>query len=166
MKNIKDRFSNKKGFTLVELIVVIVIILILAAALVPNVMRYIDEARKASFKSDASSYLVEVQGASAEFFAKYDVDVTTNAFGAGQELTSGGTKVNAEKPSGNASVKVQAITIKEKNGSATKTIEIQVSDGAVTQFAYADKEHFIQWTQAHGWFEVDDDGLKLTPTGP
>ena len=154
MRNLKEKLDSKKGFTLVELIVVIVIILILAAALVPNVMRYINEARKASFKSDASSYLVEVQGASAEFFAKYDVDVKTEAFGTdGQELTSGGTKVKAEIPSGSATVTVatsaSGMKLKAKTGDGSKKIEMLVSDGAVTQFIYADNQHFIQWTQAH-----------------
>ncbi|MCI5504671.1 MAG: prepilin-type N-terminal cleavage/methylation domain-containing protein, partial [Eubacterium sp.] len=36
-RKLKDRVTNKKGFTLVELIVVIVIILVLAAVMVPNV---------------------------------------------------------------------------------------------------------------------------------
>ena len=37
---------NKKGFTLVELIVVIAIIRILSAVLVPSVTSYIDKAKK------------------------------------------------------------------------------------------------------------------------
>ena len=157
MKKIKDRFSNKKGFTLVELIVVIVIILILAAALVPNVMRYIDEARKASFKSDASSYLVEVQGAAAECFAKYEEDVTSDAFTVSGQTMADGTSFSREL-SGGATATVQTLasgmTLKAIDG--TKKIEMVVSDGAVTHFTYVDTQHIIHWTQAHGWYEVDD----------
>ena len=41
------KLKDKKGFTLVELIVVLVILAILAALLVPALTGYIDKARKA-----------------------------------------------------------------------------------------------------------------------
>ena len=47
--------KNKKGFTLVEIVVVIVIIAILAAILVPNIVRWVDKARLASLKSEADT---------------------------------------------------------------------------------------------------------------
>ena len=53
--------SNKKGFTLIELIVVVVIILILAAVLVPNVLRYVGQAQRATVKQDAATILTQVQ---------------------------------------------------------------------------------------------------------
>ena len=48
--------SNKKGFTLVELIVVIAIMAILAAVLVPTVTSKIKQANQSSANSEASSY--------------------------------------------------------------------------------------------------------------
>ena len=48
--------SNKKGFTLVELIVVIAIMAILAAVLVPTVTSKIKQANESSANSEASSY--------------------------------------------------------------------------------------------------------------
>ncbi|MBQ0013926.1 MAG: prepilin-type N-terminal cleavage/methylation domain-containing protein [Oscillospiraceae bacterium] len=47
--------KNKKGFTLVEIVIVIVIIAILAAILVPNLTRWIDKAKIASLKSEADT---------------------------------------------------------------------------------------------------------------
>lgn len=47
--------SNKKGFTLVELIVVIAIMAILAAVLVPTVTSKVKEAKKSAAESDAQS---------------------------------------------------------------------------------------------------------------
>lgn len=40
---------NKKGFTLVEIIVVLVILAILAAIAVPSVMNYVNEAKKEKY---------------------------------------------------------------------------------------------------------------------
>ena len=47
--------SNKKGFTLVELIVVIAIMAILAAVLVPTVTSKVKEAKKSAAESDAQA---------------------------------------------------------------------------------------------------------------
>lgn len=47
--------KNKKGFTLIEIVIVIVIIAILAAILVPNLTRWIDKAKLASFKTEADT---------------------------------------------------------------------------------------------------------------
>ena len=47
--------SNKKGFTLVELIVVIAIMAILAAVLVPTVTNKINDAKRSAAKSDIQS---------------------------------------------------------------------------------------------------------------
>lgn len=47
--------SNKKGFTLVELIVVIAIMAILAAVLIPTVTNKIKDAKKATAKQDCTA---------------------------------------------------------------------------------------------------------------
>lgn len=48
-------FKNKKGFTLVELIVVIAIMAILAGMTVPSVLNYIKSYKKVSAKTDTES---------------------------------------------------------------------------------------------------------------
>lgn len=53
--------SNKKGFTLVELIVVIAIMAILAAVLVPTVTSKIKEANSSAAKSDVASVASGIQ---------------------------------------------------------------------------------------------------------
>ena len=50
-----NEIRNKKGFTLIEIVIVIVIIAILAAILVPNLTRWIDRAKLASLKSEADT---------------------------------------------------------------------------------------------------------------
>lgn len=61
LKKAKKAVKNKKGFTLVELIVVIVIILILGAALAPQVYKYISQAGRANAKNDAATVLTQLQ---------------------------------------------------------------------------------------------------------
>ena len=69
IKKIQKR-NNKKGFTLVEIIVVLVIMAILAAIAVPAVMGYIDDANEATYVQEARSIYLVVQTESAK--AKVD----------------------------------------------------------------------------------------------
>lgn len=50
--------KNKKGFTLVELLVVLVILAILAAAIIPSMMGFIDKAREESAAAECRSALL------------------------------------------------------------------------------------------------------------
>lgn len=76
MKKIKN---NKKGFTLIEMIVVIVIIAILVALAVPAVMGYVQDARDAKLRSAASAGTTTMQAAMAksESLGKLTSEYTT-----------------------------------------------------------------------------------------
>ena len=58
-KKLKE--NNKKGFTLVELIVVLVILAILAALLVPALTGYIDKAKKKSIIAETRQCVMAAQ---------------------------------------------------------------------------------------------------------
>lgn len=68
------KMKNKKGFTLVELIVVLVILAILAALLVPALTGYIDKANNQKVVATTRSIVVAAQ---TEVSEKYGV-VTSN----------------------------------------------------------------------------------------
>ena len=51
----KNNKLNNKGFSLVELIIVIAIMAILAAALAPQLIKYIEKSRISSDKTEAAS---------------------------------------------------------------------------------------------------------------
>lgn len=70
------KLKNKKGFTLVELIVVLVILAILAALLVPALTGYIDKAREKSLASEASMVLTAAQATVSEAYGTGDITVT------------------------------------------------------------------------------------------
>lgn len=64
--NVLNKLKNKKGFTLIEMIVVIVIIGILAAVLIGSLTGYIRKSRVASAKMEAGNVLTAVQAYASE----------------------------------------------------------------------------------------------------
>lgn len=159
MKKLRERLSNKKGFTLVELIVVIVIILILAAVLIPNVMRYIGSARESAFQSEASGYLTEITGYEAEYYAQNSKDIPDGTIGGtGYELTGGIPSTSVTVTVQSASTMPEVVDKKADD----KTIQVWVLNGAVTGFTYQDDTHFVNWNQTDGWTAVDDNDWDAT----
>ena len=64
--------SNKKGFTLVEIIVVLVILAILAAIAVPSVLGYVNEAKESRYIQEARSIYIVIQTEEAKCKALED----------------------------------------------------------------------------------------------
>ena len=85
------RKSNKKGFTLVELVVVIAIIGVLAAILIPTMMNYVKKARLKTANSNAKLVFTTVNNKCADIVSDGDacdglewkspVDVSTKSSG-------------------------------------------------------------------------------------
>ena len=69
------KMKNKKGFTLVELIVVLVILAILAALLIPALTGYIDKAREQSLISEGAMVLTAAQATVSEAYGTGDLKV-------------------------------------------------------------------------------------------
>ena len=62
------KMKNKKGFTLVELIVVIVILAILATLLIPALTGYIDKANKEKVIAECRSVAMAAQTTASEYY--------------------------------------------------------------------------------------------------
>ena len=134
LKNLRQKAKNKKGFTLVELIVVIVIILILAAVLVPSLLRYVDKANKANCKADAATILSQLQ---ADYAAGQATDQTGVA-GLTDTYTVNGiaVKPGTAAPSGEAAYTVAAITDSTAGAQTYKEI---------TPFIYNNGKYTATW---------------------
>ncbi len=63
--------KNKKGFTLVEVIVVLVILAILAAILVPSMIGWIEKAEKKTAVVEARTFLLAAQTIASENYTDY-----------------------------------------------------------------------------------------------
>ncbi len=104
----KLRKNNKKGFTLVELIVVLVILAILAALLIPALTKYIDKAKEKQIIAETRQAVMAAQTLADEQYAigKTASDIQT-------ALAENGTLHNelitlADVPAGS---KVTAVTV-------------------------------------------------------
>lgn len=79
MTNLK-RIKDKKGFTLVELLVVLIILVILAAILIPSLTRYIDESRRTAIMGEARSVLDAAQVKAHEWYGKNDTFLSSDGY--------------------------------------------------------------------------------------
>lgn len=143
-KKLREKSKNKKGFTLVELIVVIVIILVLAAVMVPSVLRYVNRAHEANCKADAATILVQLQ---AEVADAYLVDSAAPTL---PTAAINGVPCNTTTPQPGSYTAV---------GTAEYTY-VTNADGDITAFAYRNPRNFVNWTTT-GWLDVDE-----APAGP
>lgn len=78
----KLKNNNKKGFTLVELIVVLVILAILAALLIPALTGYIDKAKEKQIIAETRQIVMASQTLLDEAYAKIKKSDTVVEFGA------------------------------------------------------------------------------------
>ncbi|MEG2256659.1 MAG: prepilin-type N-terminal cleavage/methylation domain-containing protein [Lachnospiraceae bacterium] len=109
---------DKKGFTMVELIVVLVILVILAALFIPALTGYIDKAREKKVLAEARMVLTAAQTVLSEQYAMLGPDSEIPDL----------TRIAASEPSSDAAAEV--FKLAEMSGAATAGI--LKNDGAST----------------------------------
>lgn len=105
------RRLNKKGFTLVEVIVVLVILAILAAIMIPSMVQWIDKANDKSALVEGRTILLAAQTITSEAYAATPIAGVMNDAQA------------------TATIKLAAI-------GGSFTTKPSVTDGAVTDFVF------------------------------
>ena len=123
------KLKDRKGFTLVELIVVLVILAILAALLVPALTGYIDKARKEAVVAETRSAVMAAQTIVSEKYgtAKGDVTVETTDYTDIKNL--------AEVPGTIKDIVVDQVTGSDNKGAVTQ-LTYTSADGKYTCYYY------------------------------
>lgn len=112
--NIKKLMKNKKGFTLIEIIVVVVILAVLMAVAVPSVMKYMGEADDARFLAQARGGMIVAQAEASRQWIEQADDAKTNSWTATTADISGIT--------GTPTVKGITATIDETTGEVKEVV--------------------------------------------
>lgn len=71
-----ERMKDKKGFTLIEIIVVIVILAVLMAVAVPSIMQYTVASKDAKYEAGARAVLQRVQYEYMKYYMEHGEDPT------------------------------------------------------------------------------------------
>lgn len=119
------KLKEKKGFTLVELIVVLVILAILAALLIPALTKYIDKAKNKSIVAETRQAVMAAQTLVDEKYAKEEVGADNIGIAGGSKPTGATVTITKKDIAELAEVDEENI----QNGA-------EVENGKITKFVY------------------------------
>ena len=147
MKLLQNLKKDKKGFTLVEMIVVIVIIGILLAILVPGMFKYIDKAKDKQILVNARTAQLNLETAVRELYGKIG-DIKTVIIA--EDYVYDGTNAKITITKGDKNVEVTILPI--PTGGTLKAISME-DDGKITGFKYYESGKMVEYNE-FGWEDV------------
>ena len=126
------KLKDRKGFTLVELIVVLVILAILAALLIPALTGYIDKANKEKVIAECRMAVMAVQ------------TEATTIYGAKGKVVPGDFEENVKDASGaDITRKEEVRSLAEVSGNWTATVN---ESGKVVSLIYENANWHVEYT--------------------
>lgn len=128
----KKKNKNRKGFSLVELIVCLVIMAILAAALVPTLIGYINQTKQSNAKNEAATAVNAVQTIASSAWAD-PAGVYHN--------NSGGSDITITYTDGAYTFSNDDVAVVKALAEVKGTISgVTVKNGVVDTLTYADQK--------------------------
>lgn len=135
LEKLRNKRKDKKGFTLVELIVVLIILAILAALLIPALTGYIDKAKDKQIIAETRQAVMAAQTLADEVYAKGEAPTYDDA---------------ESEPSTVDPTKVYLYKIREL-GEVTGTITtLTIAKGKITELVYSNADKRCTYTPATG----------------
>lgn len=121
LKRLKEMRDNKKGFTLVELIVVLVILAILAALLIPALTGYIDKAKEKQVVAETRQVVMAAQTLVDEQYSAGGGDVTYADIAKLAEVKENNI-TDIEIVSGTSTASAKKVTVSSTTGKILKVV--------------------------------------------
>ena len=143
--------KNKKGFTLVEIIVVLVILAILAAIAVPSVIGYVNEAKESRYIQEAHSIYTVVETEVAKYRATDDPsedDINDYI----KDILSGNTIATADNNQLKGIIALDDVDV-ERNGNTYKMYWISDDDHHIEATLTKNKDVKIVSTDSNHNFD-------------
>ena len=134
-KQLQMRAKDKKGFTLVEVIVVLVILAILMAIAIPALTGYIDKANERAVMAEAANVRTALQA------------IASDAYGSGTKVH--GTVDIATVQVGGSTILAQVNKLTGATftaGTSGQIRNVVYTDNTLTSFDYVDGNTTIQYT--------------------
>ena len=152
------KHTNKKGFTIVELVIVIAVIAILAAVLIPNLSRLVTKADKSAAMQEAKAAmdndLINAEGDLANM-NDYTLD------GKPAYITATYTGYAAIPSNEGNTGKIDVYTLGE-NGTFSKSNDTDSTEGSATKVYYVVEKYEGAYDEGTKTYTVEKGGFTCT----